>query len=318
MPIVESDPWRDQYFTGVFCPDNVVIPTDDQLAYQLYPQYRWIYNKLLICETQRLQNAPHDIMPPHFPVFSKPIYNLRGMGSGGKIIESPKMFKNEVQPGYMWMSLLTGEHVSTDAAVVDGEAVWWRHTVGESLGQGMFDYWAILGESRPEIERYCGDWLRCHFKGYTGCVNFETIGGKIIEAHLRFADQWPDLYGPGWIDAVVKLYAERRWFFSDEARRTGYSVVLHGEHGARYKKPDQLAINEFLQWPGVSSIQVTFHADRPPEAHAMPPGGFRLAIVNCWNLETGREVREELALMFDSTHPPSWAAAQIQNAGSQI
>ena len=33
--------------------------------------------------------------------------------------------------------------------------------------------------------------------GYTGMVNFETIGGRIIEAHLRFADQWPDLYGGG-------------------------------------------------------------------------------------------------------------------------
>jgi hypothetical protein len=86
MPIVEADPWRTQYFTSVSCPDHVVIPTDDELAYQLYPEHRWLYNKLLICETQGLENAPHDIMPRQFPVFSKPIYNLRGMGSGGKII----------------------------------------------------------------------------------------------------------------------------------------------------------------------------------------------------------------------------------------
>ena len=26
-------------------------------------------------------------------------------------------------------------------------------------------------------------------------INLETIGGRIIEVHLRFADQWPDLYG---------------------------------------------------------------------------------------------------------------------------
>jgi hypothetical protein len=29
-------------------------------------------------------------------------------------------------------------------------------------------------------------------------VNLETIGGRIIEVHLRFADQWPDLYGARW------------------------------------------------------------------------------------------------------------------------
>jgi hypothetical protein len=42
MPIVESDPWRNQYFTGVSCPDNVVVPTDDELAYQLFPEHRWL------------------------------------------------------------------------------------------------------------------------------------------------------------------------------------------------------------------------------------------------------------------------------------
>ena len=303
MPIVERDPWRNQYFTAVSCPDSVVIPTDDELAYQRYPHHRWLYNKLLICETQGLDNAPHDIMPPQFPVFSKPIYNMRGMGCGGKIIESPEQFRAALQPGHMWMPLLLGEHVSTDAAVIDGEPVWWRHTIGKTLEQGMFDHWIILGESRPKIEGYCGDWLRRHLKGYTGCVNFETIGGKIIEAHLRFADQWPDLYGSGWIDAVVDLYASGRWRYRDDHRRTGYSVVLFGAHGPRYKKPEPDAVQKFLSWRDVSSIQMTFHEDQDPELHSMPPGGFRLAIINCWNPETGFKVRERLTVMFGSSDP---------------
>ncbi|HXV81422.1 MAG TPA: hypothetical protein VEG60_16210 [Candidatus Binatia bacterium] len=310
MPIVESDPWRSQYFTTVDCPDNVVVPTDDELAYQLFPQHRWIYNKLLICETQSLENAPHDIMPRQFPVFSKPIYNLRGMGSGGKIIRTPEQYTAELQPGHMWMPLLTGEHVSTDAAVIDGEVVWWRHTVGKVLDQGMFDYWMILAEARAEIERYCNDWSRQNLTGYTGCVNFETIGGKIIEVHLRFADQWPDLYGPGWIEAVVDLYAHGRWHFRDDSRRTGHSIVLFGAHGPHYKKPDRGLLNEFLSCQGVSSIQITFHDDRPPERHSMPPGGFRLAIINCWNPEIGFKIREQLALRFQSSLSP----AQVPDA----
>ena len=39
--------------------------------------------------------------------------------------------------------------------------------------------------------------------------------------------------------------------------------------------------------PGVSSVQITFHEDRAPEHHAMPPGGFRLAIVNAHSLAAG-------------------------------
>lgn len=309
MPIVETDPWRAQYFNNVVCPDSAIIPTDDQLAYQLYPKQRWIYNKLFICETQGLENAPHDIMPPMFPVFSKPIYNLRGMGKGGKIIESPEQFKAEVQPGHMWMPLLSGEHVSTDAALIDGEPVWWRHTIGKAAGEGTFDYWAILSESKPQIENYCGNWLRTHLRGYTGCVNFETIAGKIIEVHLRFADQWPDLYGAGWVEAMVELYASGHWRYRDEDRRTGYSVVLFGAHGRQYKKPEQHAIAELLRRPEISSIQITFHDDRPPERHSMPPGGFRLAIVNCWNLQIGFEVREQLALLFGSIPPSAKVAA---------
>ena len=309
MPIIETDPWRLQYFTGVVCPDSTIIPTDDQLAYQLYPKHRWIYNKLFICESQGLENAPHDIMPPMFPVFSKPIYNLRGMGKGGKIIESPDQFKAEVQPGHMWMPLLIGEHVSSDAAVVDGEPVWWRHTVGEAIEEGMFDYWTILGQSKPNIEGYCGEWLRTRLKGYTGCVNFETIAGKIIEVHLRFADQWPDLYGAGWVEAMVELYVSGHWRYRDEERRTGYSAVLFGAHGRPYKKPQQKAIDELLGRPEISSIQITFHDDRPPERHSMPPGGFRLAIVNCWNLQRGFEVREQLALLFGATPRSAKAAA---------
>jgi hypothetical protein len=304
MPIVEKDPWRDQYFTAVACPDNVVIPTDDELAYQRYPRHRWVYNKLLICETQGLDCAPHDIMPGQFPVFSKPIYNMRGMGSGGKIVASPDEYQAALQPGHMWMPLLRGEHVSTDAAVIDGEPVWWRHTIGETLEQGMFDRWVIVAESRPAIETYCRDWLLRHLRGYTGCVNFETIGAKIIEAHLRFADQWPDLYGQGWLDAVVDLYAHGRWRYRDDDRRTGYSVVLFGAHGRRYRKPDDDALRKFLRWPGISSIQLTFHEDQAPELHSMPPGGFRLAIVNCWDLEAGLKVRNRLTAMFDTGSRP--------------
>jgi hypothetical protein len=46
--------------------------------------------------------------------------------------------------------------------------------------------------------------------------------------------------------------------------------------------------------PGVSSVQITFHEDKAPEHHAMPPGGFRLAIVNALSLEAGRAGREKL------------------------
>jgi hypothetical protein len=302
MPVLERDPWRMQYFEGVPCPDRLAIPTDDGDSYELFPKHRWVYNKLLICETQDIEHAPHGLPPSHYPVFSKPIYNMRGMGAGSKILRSREEYEREQAPGHMWMALLEGEHVSTDAAVIDGEPVWWRHVTARPLDGGMFDYWTVLAEARPEIEHYCGDWLRRNLRGYSGMVNVETIGGTIIETHLRFSDQWPDIYGGRtWVESVIELYGQGRWRFEDKERRTGYSVVLFGAHGLRYRKVDQAIIDELLQRPDITSIQMTFHEDKPPKAHSMPPGGFRLAIVNCWDLEAGFAVREQLALAFWST-----------------
>lgn len=298
MPIIERDPWREQYFQGVSCPDDVVIPTDDEHAYVLYPEYRWIYNKLLVCDTQGIPGAPHGVPPPGYPVFSKPIYNMHGMGVGGHVIHDEAEFAANMHAGHMWMTMMEGEHVSTDVVLLGGEAQWWRHTTGKTLGDGVFDYWYVSAEERPELENYCGAWLRKHLRGYSGAANIETIGGRIIEVHLRFADQWPDLYGDGWIEAIVELYSRRRWRYADEDRRDGYSVVLFGGHGIRYEKPPPDFVEDLLRRPGITSVQLTFHENIPPEQHHMPPGGFRLAVINCRELEEGLNAREDLALSF--------------------
>jgi hypothetical protein len=49
--------------------------------------------------------------------------------------------------------------------------------------------------------------------------------------------------------------------------------------------------------PGVSSVQPTFTKTWHPSAmpcHAMPPGGFRVAIVNCRDLGAGKKARSLL------------------------
>jgi hypothetical protein len=301
MPILERDPWRMQYFTNVDCPPDLIIPTEDGDAYEMFPKQRWIYNKLMICDTQGLPHGPHGLDPQTFPVFSKPIYNMRGMGAESRVIHSLKEYKRLQKPGHMWMHLLDGEHVSTDVAVVDGEPRWWRHVIGEPIGDGMFDNWVILAENRPAIEDYCGKWLRENLRGYTGIVNMETIDSTIIEAHLRFSDQWPDLYGKGWLDALVRLYRDGVWDYADTDRHDGYSIVLFGSHGIAYRHPDPELVSDLLGDPAITSIQITFHEDRPPASHSMPPGGFRLAIVNCHDPQAGRAAREKLALAFWST-----------------
>jgi hypothetical protein len=298
MPICEADPWRLQYFAHVPCPPDVIIPTEDADCWSWYPRFRWIYDKIAVARSQGLDAAPHGVMPKAFPVFSKPITNLRGMGVGSRVIADAAEYAASLTAGHMWMTLLEGEHVSTDIAVSDGRPLWWRHSTGRPGRGGTFDYWTIHAARRPELEAACGTWLEQHLAGYTGMLNLETIGGRIIEAHLRFADQWPDLYGTGWVPAVIGLYATGTWSFADADRMDGYSLALFGPHGRRYRHPSSALTEAIRRSPGIASLQITFHEDRAPESHPMPPGGFRLAIVNAHDLAVGQAIRAALARLL--------------------
>jgi hypothetical protein len=299
MPICEGDPWRMQYFEHADCPPGVNIPTEDPDAWEWNPAYRWIYDKVAIAKSQGLEAGPHGTAPPFFPVFSKPIVNLTGMGVDIRILRSPDEYFLHNTSGHMWMALLEGRHVSSDVAIVAGAPRWWRHATDHSAGQGTFYYWSVHAGREAEIEKYCGEWIARHLRGYTGMINIETTGGKMIEMHLRFSDQWPDLYGGGWLAALIVLYSTGRWDFADCDRRDGYSVVLFGPKGRRYRHPPDALVDE--------SVQTTFHNDRDPERHAMPPGGFHLAIVNGWDLAVGFAARERLRAF----HLPESAGVQL-------
>jgi hypothetical protein len=297
MPICEADPWRLQYFAQVETVAN--IPTEDNDAWQWYPAHRWVYDKLAVALSQGLAAGPHGTAPPRFPVFSKPIVNLKGMGLGSRVLHSQADYEQHYAPGHFWMTLLDGRHVSSDVAVVEGAARWWRHVIGKPAGGGTFDYWTVQAAPDAEIEARCGAWMRRHLAGYTGMLNLETIGGAIVETHLRFSDQWPDLYGAGWIEALVRLYEKGTWDFADDDRtRDGYSVVLFGPKGRRYRHPPPALVEEIKRLPGVTSLQITFREDWAPERHSVPPGGFRLAIVNSFDLAGALAARERLKEHF--------------------
>lgn len=300
MPICEADPWRLQYFARANCPADVNIPTEDSDAWRWYPDHRWVYDKIAIAHSQGLEAAPHGVPPPRFPVFSKPITNLKGMGVGSRILHSAAEYEASETAGHMWMPLLDGRHVSSDVAVVAGEPRWWRHVTGAPSGEGTFDHWTVHAARDAEVEDYCGAWIRRHLGRYTGILNIETIGGRMIEVHLRMSDQWPDLYGAGWVDAVVRLYHAGEWDFPDTDRRDGVSVVLFEPHGPRYRHPPEALVERVRRMAGVSSVQITFHEDKDPGQHAMPPGGFRLAVVNAWSLAAGQAGRDVLRRDFQT------------------
>ena len=75
-------------------------------------------------------------------------------------------------------------------------------------------------------------------------------------------------------------------------------MVLFGPHGREYRHPPASLVERVRAMAQVTSVQITFHPERPAAAHPMPPGGFRLAIVNCLDLAAGRDARRRLAEFF--------------------
>ena len=103
---------------------------------------------------------------------------------------------------------------SSDVAVVDGEPRWWRHATGAPGRGGTFDYWdrAAAHEAGRRLGAARGS--RKHLMAIPAWSISRRSAARIIEVHLRFADQWPDLYGDG-LGRGAGPALQQRWQFDD-------------------------------------------------------------------------------------------------------
>jgi hypothetical protein len=295
MPIHLREHWQEQYLRDVTCLTDVKIPTDDREAFNRNPRHRWVYNRLMIAQSQRLACGPDDVRPTRFPVFCTSVTPCEGRDSRGRVLWSEREYLEHCGAGKFWMQLLTGEHVSTDFAVVAGEIAWCRHASGLWGSAGSYDDWVVEEPPRPRLERFCAAWIRMNLSGYTGMLNLETIGDRISTARLRFSGQWPDLYGRKWLAAVVRLHQYGTWDLIDTERAEGYSLKLTGADGSVSARPHPDSMRAYEATVGVSCIQLPLFDESPAAAHESPAGGFHLAVINCFNLDVGMRVRAAMA-----------------------
>jgi hypothetical protein len=189
----------------------------------------------------------------------------------------------------MWSEVLVGDHYSTDVAVAAGTAVWFSHARGMPGPQQTWDYWEVNALADVSLGSIITAFIKNHLPEYTGMLNIEIIGGKIIEVHLRFSEQWPDLYGSWFLPALVDLYAGKGWTgpaLADGKAKTGYSVVLFDDE--KYARQGSICDDKLRNVEalcGVSSVTMAYDPDLPLEICARPPGGFRIAWVNGFDLD---------------------------------
>lgn len=165
---------------------NLNIPESDSEAYIEYDKFNSVYNKLEIAKVQNLNCNPLPCLPNKYPIVSKPIINLYGMGLNSKKINNKREFLKEFPSNNFWCEFLDGEHISWDFIIRNGKIEYYTCFFGKKKTFGTFKYWSQINKKEifPNILLIINKYLI----NYTGSLNMETLGDKVIEVHLRMGD----------------------------------------------------------------------------------------------------------------------------------
>lgn len=151
--------------------------------------FAWVYDRLLVARTQPYGSGDRETPPQEYApeIVVKPRMNLDGMSRGVRPLRGPLALKADE----IWCEMLAGRHVSIDALLVEGKLAWTANAVGFlSTTFGRFEMWALLAEDLlPERHRLV-DFIVTHLADYSGPMNVEMIGARIIEVHLRLSRDW--------------------------------------------------------------------------------------------------------------------------------
>lgn len=141
----------------------------------------WVYDKLILSKYLGYVCGPAGVNLPYPGTFMvKPITNILGMGLGTR----RQLFKNtntdSLNPGEFWMEIFIGDHLSVDVVNGKTDVVY----QGISDGPNRFSKWVKLDKKIKHPK-----FIKKLSKKY-GVVNYEAIGGYIIEVHLRANPDW--------------------------------------------------------------------------------------------------------------------------------
>jgi len=172
-------------------------------------QDMWVYDKLILSRLLGYRCGPSGVAPTTTGYYIvRPISNYRGMGLGSSIV-TLKAGEDVIPDGYFWCEVFTGRHLSfdynrgTQCLAVEG--------IKDSKRTDRFAAWK---KTRDEFK--LPDFLQVIASKYEW-FNCETIGGKIIEVHLR---NNPDFTGHT-SNEIVPIWREN-FLDSPDADRVGF------------------------------------------------------------------------------------------------
>ena len=166
---------------------NVDIPLNDEVAYQLYPKYNWVYSTSRLLDFQSIEWAPFM------------------MGNLTQRLEEFPLNKDGHQPGAIYTRKLEGDALTTDVAIMKGDLKWAAHHKIEDGKKVLVD--ALRGD----IELRVSALATMHFQRFAGVISVDTIGTTIIAVRLCMTADVVELYPEDWLKRVLRIYNRRPW-----------------------------------------------------------------------------------------------------------
>ena len=172
------------------CPENIIIPTNDFLAYEYYENkknknFMKLFDKQIIAETQLLENGDKNKMPSKFPVIIRPKINLYGMGKDAYYGYKMEDIRNINQENF-WCEVLEGKFYGVDIFLNKNGIQGIIAFEGIRGKLFTFDYWEYMPNYK--LSKNIVNWINKYMTGLNGVFNLEILDGKIIECNMRLGD----------------------------------------------------------------------------------------------------------------------------------
>lgn len=167
------------------------IPYFDKIAYNKYPINSWVYDKLLIAKTQKLKcGTLEDIVngTMEYPIFIKPRWGHKSASSKNcfKIHSDEQLKKYKKNDEMIWSEFIDDTEGMTDFFLLNGTI---KHQITYKYSDtqhGFSEEWKYIGpENKPP--EHIVEWVDNNMCNFTGIVNVQYRGNKIIEVGLRLA-----------------------------------------------------------------------------------------------------------------------------------
>lgn len=198
-----------------------MLVDDKDVWDKVHPDDLWIYDKLIVAKKAGYSAGPAGIPVPRADWYIvRPITNIRMMSRGAsKMYLTPD--KDIVPDGYFWSEIFTGDHISVD----------YHYGIQSTTVQGFrdsdrldrFSKWSRIDIAVP-FPKILGD-ICLKYKW----INVEYVGGKIIEIHTRYNDDFCNHSGntviPVWKDEPMDKPMGATWYESPSADRLGFWVL---------------------------------------------------------------------------------------------